>query len=100
MTGVQTCALPISVNRTFPDGRPEGGVNRECALTVDQILKAWTREGQYANFKEDVLGTLEPGKLADLAVIDQNLFEMEPEELKEAKVSMTICNGNIVYQNM
>lgn len=90
----------LTVNRTFPDGRPEGGMNRECALTVDQILKAWTREGQYANFKEEVLGTLEPGKLADLAVIDQNLFEMEPEKLKEAKVSMTICNGNVVYQNL
>lgn len=88
----------LTVNRTFTSGKPEGGINKECALTVDQILAAWTREGQYANFKEKVLGTLEAGKLADIAVIDQNLFEMEPEMLKEAKVSMTICDGKIVYQ--
>lgn len=88
----------LTVNRTFPDGKPEGGINRECALTVSQILKAWTKEGQYANFKEKVLGTLEPGKLADIAVIDRNLFEVEAEKLKEAEVSMTICDGNIVFQ--
>lgn len=88
----------LTVNRTFPDGKPEGGINRECALTVSQILKAWTKEGQYANFKEKVLGTLEPGKLADIAVIDRNLFEVETEKLKEAEISMTICDGNIVFQ--
>lgn len=87
----------LTVNRTFPDGKPEGGINKECALTVGEILKFWTKEGQYANFKENVLGTLEAGKLADIAVLDQNLFEMEPEKLKEAKVSMTICDGKIVY---
>ena len=67
-------------------------------MTVSQILKAWTKEGQYANFKEKVLGTLEPGKLADIAVIDRNLFEVETEKLKEAEISMTICDGNIVFQ--
>ena len=61
------------------------------------ILKMWTIEGQYANFKEDRLGTLEEGKLADIAVIDRNLFGMEPEKLKEAQVSMTICAGKTVY---
>ena len=45
-----------------------------------------------------MLGTLEPGKLADIAVIDRNLFEVETEKLKEAEVSMTICDGNIVFQ--
>lgn len=87
----------LTVNRTFPDGKPEGGINKECALTVDEILKAWTIEGQYANFKERVLGTLEAGKLADIAVIDKNLFAVEPEKLAEAKVSMTICDGKVVY---
>ena len=87
----------LTINRTFTSGKPEGGINKECALTVDQILTAWTREGQYANFKEEVLGTLEAGKLADIAILDQNLFEMEPETLAEAKVSMTICNGKVVY---
>ena len=87
----------LTINRTFTSGKPEGGINKECALTVDQILTAWTREGQYANFKEAVLGTLEAGKLADIAILDQNLFEMEPETLAEAKVSITICNGKVVY---
>lgn len=87
----------LTVTRKFPDGKPEGGINKECALTVGQILKMWTIEGQYANFKEDRLGTLEEGKLADIAVIDQNLFGMEPEKLKDAQVSMTICAGKTVY---
>ena len=87
----------LTVTRKFPDGKPEGGINKECALTVGQILKMWTIEGQYANFREDRLGTLEEGKLADIAVIDRNLFGMEPEKLKEAQVSMTICAGKTVY---
>lgn len=87
----------LTVTRKFPDGKPEEGINKDCALTVGQILKMWTVEGQYANFREDRLGTLEEGKLADIAVIDRNLFGMEPEKLKEAQVSMTICAGKTVY---
>lgn len=88
----------LAVTRTFPDGKPEGGINKACGLSVGEVLKMWTIEGQYANFKEDSLGTLEEGKLADIAVLDKNLFDMEPEKLREARVCMTMCGGKIVYQ--
>ena len=94
--------IPLSayyaVNRTYRDGKPEGGINKECALTVAQILKAWSKNGQYANFREADLGTLEAGKKADIAVFDQNLFEMDPKDLSDAKVALTLCGGRIVYK--
>ena len=97
-----TADIPLSayyaVNRTYLDGKPEGGINRECALSVAQILTAWSRNGQYANFREADLGTLEAGKKADIAVIDRNLFEMPSAELKDAKVSLTLCDGRVVYR--
>ena len=88
----------LTVGRRFPDGKPEGGINPACALTVAEILKAWTIGGQYANFKERELGTLEEGKKADIAVLDRDLFCLPVEEMPKVQVALTICNGKVVYE--
>lgn len=95
--------IPLSIRcgvyRLFPeDDTPKGGYNKEEALTPAQILMCWSKNGQTANFEEDRLGTIEEGKLADIAVLDTNVFCCELEELKEARVSMTIFDGCIVYE--
>lgn len=69
----------------------------ENTLTVPELLKAWTIGGQKNIGMEDKLGTLEAGKLADIAVFDRNLLEVEVKRAKEANVVMTIMDGNIVY---
>lgn len=71
--------------------------NEENMLTVGEMLTAWTKNGQYNCYNEDRLGTLEAGKLADIAVIDGDLFHMPLAQAKEAKVCMTISDGRIVY---
>lgn len=94
--------IPLSIyfasERKFPDGAPEAGYNLTEAITPKEVLQGWTYHGQKANFDEERLGTLEAGKLADIAVLDRNVFKIHGKELKETKVCMTICDGKIVYQ--
>lgn len=94
--------IPMSVcfasERRFPDGEPQGGYNTEEAITPGEVLAGWTYNGQKANFEENRLGTLERGKLADIAVLDRNIFREHGKRLKETKVCMTICDGKIVYE--
>jgi predicted amidohydrolase YtcJ len=61
-------------------------------------LKAYTTNAAYSAFKENELGTLEVGKLADIIVIDRNIFVVPPEEIKTAKVKLTIMDGRVIYE--
>ncbi|MGN0704523.1 MAG: amidohydrolase family protein [Lentihominibacter sp.] len=47
--------------------------------------------------REDEIGTLEAGKLADVIVLDRNLFAVDVEEIKDAQVALTVMDGNVVY---
>ena len=71
--------------------------NEQNMLRVDELLKAWTVNGQYDCLRDDV-GTIEEGKLADIAVLSENLLEMDPADAKRVEVIMTISDGRIVYQ--
>lgn len=71
--------------------------NEKNMLTVAEMLTAWTKNGQYNCYNENRLGTLEAGKLADIAVLDRDIFHMPLREVKNAKVCMTISDGRIVY---
>ncbi len=67
-------------------------------ITVEEALRAYTRGSAYAAFAEDKLGTLEVGKLADLAVLSQNIFTVSHESIGKTRVTMTLVGGNIVYK--
>lgn len=94
--------IPLSVyfttKRRFLDGNPPEGFNTQNTITVAETLRAWTAEGQYANFKEDVLGTLEAGKLADIAVLDGDIFAAGADALPNMGVALTLCDGKVVYE--
>lgn len=92
--------IPESIYHAVGGLFPEGGepFNRDNTLTISELLKAWSAGGQYNLGKETELGTLEAGKLADLVVFDRNLFNTPIENIREARVFMTIVNGTIVYQ--
>jgi len=71
------------------------------AITMKEALRAYTYTGAYAAFEEKEKGSIEEGKMADLAVWEQNLYIVRPEidEIKDLKVLMTILDGKIVYQD-
>lgn len=74
--------------------------NKRNTISVGELLKAWTYGGQYNVGREKELGTLETEKLADITVLDRNLFEVNPEDAPQTKVCLTIVNGKIVYYNL
>ena len=68
----------------------------EC-LTIEQALRLCTINSAYCMFWEDQVGSLEPGKYADLVVWPGNIYDLPSEELLNQKVEMTMVNGEIVY---
>jgi len=71
---------------------------REEQVTIDEALRMYTTNAAYASFEEDLIGTIEEGKLADLTVISHNPYEINPDRLDKIDVEMTIVGGRIVYQ--
>lgn len=87
-----------AVTRATLDGRhPEGWV-AEQKITVEEALRAFTLGGAYAEFAEGRKGSLVPGKLADLVVLDRNPLAVPAAEIRNLKVVMTVCGGKIVFQ--
>ncbi|NLW29702.1 MAG: amidohydrolase family protein, partial [Erysipelothrix sp.] len=72
--------------------------NPQNALTITELLKAWTVNGQYNLNRENILGSLEIGKLADITVLSENIFNTNPSNLKNVYVISTIFDGKIVYE--
>ena len=81
--------------RTLDDKNPDGWVPAQ-KITVEEALHAYTVGGAYASFDESRKGTLTAGKLADLVIIDRDLFSIPPEEIRNAKVLATVVGGKVV----
>lgn len=67
------------------------------AVSVLQALRCYTYNGAYASFEENIKGSIEVGKLADLVVLDRDILEIPPETLYETRVDLTMVDGEIVY---
>ena len=72
-------------------------IDEKESVSVLEALKIYTKNGAYASFEEDLKGTLEEGKLADLVVLSENPVTIEPEEIGNIEVEMTIIGGEVVY---
>jgi len=81
--------------RTLDDKNPDGWVPAQ-KITVEEALRAYTVGGAYASFDESRKGTLTAGKLADLVLIDRDLFNIPPEEIRNSKVLTTVVGGRVV----
>ncbi len=88
-----------AVTRQTIDGKNLEGWVPEQRITVEQALKAYTIEGAYASFEEDVKGSIETGKLADFVVLGQNLLTIDPTDIKNVDVISTYVGGKEVYSN-
>ena len=90
--------LYAAVARELPAGGPSGGWHPEEKLTLEQAIEAYTLGSAYAEFQEQTKGTITAGKLADLVVMEKNLFAIPEKDILTTPVAMTVLNGKIVFK--
>jgi predicted amidohydrolase YtcJ len=87
-----------AVARKTLNGDPEEGWFPEQRISVEDALKAYTINNAYAAFEDDIRGSLEQGKLADITIFDRNLLEIPDEEILQVEVTHTIIDGKIIFK--
>ena len=87
-----------AVTRRTIDGKNPNGWIPQQKITVDEAVRAYTVGSAYAEFQESVKGTITPGKLADLVILSRDIFSIDPVEIENVKVLMTIVDGRVVYE--
>lgn len=104
-----TTLSPLAGIETAVTRRHLGGINPgteesdetwmpEQTLNLEQAIAAYTINGAYLLHAEDSTGSIEVGKLADMVVLDQNLFEVSPLEIHTVNTDMTIFDGRVIYE--
>jgi predicted amidohydrolase YtcJ len=83
--------------RTLDDKNPDGWVPQQ-KITVEEALRAYTVGAARASFDEARKGTLARGKLADVVLIDRDLTRIAPESIRDARITMTVVGGRVVYE--
>ena len=87
-----------AVTRQTSDGKNVTGWIPEQKLTVDEAVRAFTWGSAYAEFQETEKGTLEIGKLADFVIVSDDIFKIDPNKIRDAKVLTTVMDGRVVYE--
>ncbi|MDF2676645.1 MAG: hypothetical protein K0Q97_950, partial [Bacillota bacterium] len=87
-----------AVTRKDLYGLPEGGWLPDQKLTVKEAVYGYTMGGAYASFEENIKGSIEKGKLADLVVLSEDIFSINEDMIKNVNVEMTVFNGKIVHE--
>jgi predicted amidohydrolase YtcJ len=70
----------------------------EQRVTVTDAVSAYTRWASYASYEENLKGSIQVGKLADMVILSQDILKIDPEEIPEIKVECTILGGKIVFE--
>jgi predicted amidohydrolase YtcJ len=91
--GVET-----AVTRQTSEGQPHAGFVPEQRLTIAETIRGYTLGAAYAGRREKTEGSIEAGKLADLIILSQNLFEVDAHRVAETKIVTTIVGGRVVHQ--
>jgi predicted amidohydrolase YtcJ len=92
--GIQT-----AVTRQTSEGLPKDGFVPSQRLSVAEAIRGYTLGAAFAGFREKTEGSLEPGKLADLIILSQNLFQIDPHTIDKTKVLTTVVGGRVVFQS-
>lgn len=88
----------IAVTRQLPDGSPAGGWQPQHRIDVEAALRHYTFGSAYAAFREQELGTLAPGMLADLVVLSEEIIGTAPTALLRAKPVLTMMGGRVTHR--
>ena len=87
-----------AVTRQLFDGISEAGWVPEQRITLAEALRAYTWGSAYCEGREDEVGTLEAGKIADVIVLSRDLFSEDPSAILDTEVELTVFNGDVVYE--
>ncbi len=90
--------LYAAVTRATLDGRHPAGWVPEQKIGLEEAIAAFTAGAAYAEFQEREKGTIAPGKLADMVLLDADIFAVEPAELRRVRADVTILGGKVVYE--
>lgn len=91
--------LHCAVNRQDMEENPPGGWYPKEKVSVLEALRNYTIEGAYASFEEEIKGSIEEGKLADLIILKRNPLTASKNEIKDISVELTMINGKIEFEN-
>lgn len=83
--------------RTLDEKNPNGWVP-EQKISIEDAIKCYTINSAYASFEENIKGSIEVGKLADLIVLSDDILTIDPVKIKDAQVEMTVFDGKIIYR--
>lgn len=88
--------IEVAVTRMGPNGETDTPFLPEQRISLEDAIRAYTLNAAYLNRLDDRTGSIEAGKLADLIVLDRNLFRIDPQEISEARVLLTLFAGRPV----
>ncbi len=86
-----------AVTRATLDGKNPNGWFPEQKLTVDESMRAYTMGSAYAEFQEHEKGTITPGKLADMVILSDDIFTIDPTKIRDVKVLKTLVGGKLIW---
>lgn len=88
-----------AVTRANHRGQPEGGWRKDQKLTREEALRSFTIDGAYAAFEENIKGSIEVGKWADLVVLSKDIMTVPAQEILQTRVLITLVGGNTVFRH-
>jgi hypothetical protein len=89
--------LYAAVTRATLDGKNPGGWIPEEKITLPEAVEAYTMGAAFSEFQEREKGSITPGKLADMVIMSDNIFDLKPEAIHNVKAKTTIIGGKVVY---
>lgn len=87
-----------AVTRRTIDGKNSKGWVPEQKISVEETVRAYTVGSAYAEFQDQAKGTISRGKLADLVLLSRDIFKIDPQEIENVKVVLTMVDGRVVYE--
>ena len=91
-------AIETAIRRSDPDDEIDGTLNEDEKMDLTEMLKAYTINGAYLMHQDNLTGSIEIGKYADLIILEENLYEIPHEKIGEVKVIQTLLEGKTVFR--
>lgn len=91
-------SIYCAVTRKDLKGYPEKGWMPEESLSVKEAIYNYTMGSAYASFEDNIKGSIEEGKLADMVILSDDIFETDKNRIKNIEIELTLLGGKVVYK--